>query len=379
MKIGIDASNLRAGGGRTHLTELLRHGDGNLGGIDHIVVWGSRDTLDGLPARPWLESCHEPMLDRGLCQRIIWQHTRLPCLTRNVNLLFAPGGVTTQAARPRVVMSRNMLPFDDVQRRRNGMSPRRLRLELLRRVQSRNFVNADGVIFLTEYARREVCRALPRGPRRIAVIPHGVGERFRMEPRPQPPWSVFGAHRPLRLLYVSAVSQYKNHLNLVAAVGILRREIPIELTLVGPSDGSGAVDRLKRAIDNMERDGCSVRYLGKVRFDEVHRCYRQCDVFVFPSSCENMSNILVEAMSSGLPIACARSGPMPEIVGDAGVYFDPGDVADIAATIRRLADDASLRFQLASRAHDLSKRYSWDQCARATFRFLEEVAAVSPS
>jgi glycosyltransferase involved in cell wall biosynthesis len=130
----------------------------------------------------------------------------------------------------------------------------------------------------------------------------------------------------------------------------------------------------------MEPGGNYVRYLGEVRFDDVHRCYRECDVFVFASSCENMPNILVEAMSSGLPIACARRGPMPEILGDAGVYFDPEDVDDIATAIRRLADDATLRSALGARAHERSRVYSWDRCARETFGFLEQVAAArSPS
>jgi glycosyltransferase involved in cell wall biosynthesis len=380
MKIGIDASNLRDGGGRTHLIELLRHGDGNTGGVEHVVVWASRETLDLLPGKPWLELRREPMLDHGLLQRVAWQQRQLPSLVRDVDLLFAPGGITPPVARPRVVMSQNMLPFDGVQRRRNGVGPRRLRLELLRRMHSRNFVSADGVIFLTAYAKREVCRALPRGPRRIAVIPHGVGDRFRMDPRPQLPRSAFVADRPFRLLYVSAVTAYKNQLNLLAAVAALRRELPVELTLVGPPRGAGAGHRLRQAIDAMEPGGNYVRYLGEVRFDDVHRCYRECDVFVFASSCENMPNILVEAMSSGLPIACARRGPMPEILGDAGVYFDPEDVDDIATAIRRLADDATLRAALGARAHERSQAYSWDRCARETFGFLEQVAVSrSPS
>jgi len=379
MKVGIDASNLREGGGRTHLIELLRHGDGNAGGVVRVVVWASRETLDTLPDGAWLELRHEPMLDHGLFQRVAWQQTRLPALVRDVDLLFAPGGITSPVARPRVVMSQNMLPFDDAQRRRNGIGARRLRLELLRRVQSRSFVSADGVIFLTAYAQREVCRALRRRPRHIAIIPHGVGERFRLDPRPQSPRAAFGTDRPFRLLYVSAVIAYKNQLNLLAAVATLRRELPVELTLVGPSRGAGAGVRLQQAIDTMEHGGKYVRYLGEVRFDDVHRCYRECDVFVFASSCENMPNILIEAMSSGLPIACARRGPMPEILGDAGVYFDPEDRDDIAAAIRRLADDASLRFTLGVRAHERSRAYSWDRCARATFGFLEEVAAIRRS
>jgi len=69
---------------------------------------------------------------------------------------------------------------------------------------------------------------------------------------------------------------------------------------------------------------------------------------------------------------------MPEVLGDGGVYFDPENVGDMAGAIRLLVDDASLRCRLAARAYDLSWIYSWEGCARATFRFLEEVAAAGP-
>ena len=94
------------------------------------------------------------------------------------------------------------------------------------------------------------------------------------------------------------------------------------------------------------------------------------DIFVFASSCENMPNTLVEAMASGLPIACSDRGPMPEVLGDGGVLFDPESPTSIAAAIRCLVADSSLRKKCSEGALKLADRYSWGRCGSATWRFL---------
>lgn len=96
------------------------------------------------------------------------------------------------------------------------------------------------------------------------------------------------------------------------------------------------------------------------------------DHFVFASSCENMPNTLVEAIAAGLPLACSRRGPMHEILGDAGLYFDPESHLSIAEAIRRLIDDPLLRDDLTSRARQLSQQYSWPRCAHQTWAFTAE-------
>ncbi len=80
------------------------------------------------------------------------------------------------------------------------------------------------------------------------------------------------------------------------------------------------------------------------------------DHFVFASSCENMPNTLVEAIAAGLPLACSRRGPMHEILGDTGLYFDPESHLSIAEAIRRLIDDPLLRDESASRARRPSQQ-----------------------
>ena len=61
------------------------------------------------------------------------------------------------------------------------------------------------------------------------------------------------------------------------------------------------------------------------------------NIFIFASSCENMPITLIEGMASGLPIACSDRGPMPEVLQDGGVYFNPEDCKSIVFAIEKLS------------------------------------------
>jgi len=110
-------------------------------------------------------------------------------------------------------------------------------------------------------------------------------------------------------------------------------------------------------------------------FSALHGEYQAADGFIFASSCENLPNILIEAMTAGLPIACSKRGPMPEVLGGAGVYFDPLQADGIAQAMRELVNSADLRGRLAAQAKELSLEYSWHRCAKDTFSFIAAVAA----
>jgi glycosyltransferase involved in cell wall biosynthesis len=170
------------------------------------------------------------------------------------------------------------------------------------------------------------------------------------------------------------VDEYKHQWNVAEAAARLRREgMPVDLELAGKSYPA-ALRRLHATLERVDPDGAFVHYRGPVPFRDVHNLYDRAEVFVFASSCENMPNVLLEAMASGLPIACARRGPMPAMLGDAGVYFDPDDPASIADAVRSLAADATLRERCAKAAFARSSEYSWGRCAARTLAFLGVVA-----
>lgn len=377
MRLGIDASNLRSGGGVRHLIELLRAWDAESSGFSEVHLWGGRATLDQIDERPGLTKHHQPQLDRGLASRAVWQRFELSRLVRSVrcDLVLVPGGSYAGNFHPVVAMSRNMLPFEWRELSRYGWSLMSLRLMVLRWVQSRTFRRADGVIFLTRYARNAVMQVIGATSGRSAIVPHGLDANLLRVSREQKGLKSYSADCPFRIIYVSIVDQYKHQCELSEAIALIRGEgLPVVLDLVGPAYPP-SLDRLRETLARIDPREEFVFYRGGLPYSELGKTYAQSDLCVFASSCENMPNILLEGMASGLPIACSNRGPMPEILGDAGIYFDPENPSDIARALTELISDSALRGRLATASSTRVRDFSWARCARETFEFLSDVAS----
>lgn len=377
MILGIDASNIRVGGGVTHLTELLRVAEPMAHSFSQVIVWGGQRTLSRIEDRPWLLKSHQALLDKSLSYRTFWQRFKLDGLVRQADcdLLLVPGGSYSGDFSPMVTMSRNLLPFEWQELRRWGWSLFVLKWMLLRETQSRTFRRAAGLIFLTQYARDVVMRTISITAGETTIIPHGIDQRFVCPPREQFAIDRYSVNRPFRILYVSIVDMYKHQWKVAEAMAQLRTSgLPVILDLVGASYPP-ALARLKQTISQVDPSGEFIQYAGPVPHAELHERYAQADLCLFASSCENMPNILLEGMASGLPIACSNRGPMPEVLGDAGVYFNPENADDIARALRELIDSPALRARMAKASFKRVQVYSWRRCANETFGFLASVAA----
>jgi glycosyltransferase involved in cell wall biosynthesis len=388
MIIGIDASNIRAGGGVTHLVELLRASHPVTHGFRQIIIWGAESTLSKLDNYPWLLRKSSALLERSLLHRSFWQRFQLSreAWLAGCNVLFVPGGSYAGGFRPIVTMSQNLLPFDRSESRRYGCTLRSLKLAALRLSQSRTFHRAEGLIFLTQYASRVVMpfvnrfwgqvRNLPfRG--RTTIIPHGISKEFFCLPREQFAADRYSDDRPFRLLYVSTIDVYKHQCHVAQTVAQLRNHgFPVVLDLIGLAYPP-ALKRLSKTVNRLDPAGKFLRYLGPAAYPGIADLYSKADLFLFASSCENMPIILLEAMASGLPIASSRRGPMPEILGDSGVYFDPESPQEIALAVRHLIESPSLRTALSKSAYDKARHFSWEICAHKTFSFMKEVAEIN--
>jgi len=379
MILGIDASNIRAGGGVTHLVELLRVAEPIAHGFSRVIVWGGRPTLNRIEDRAWLVKSDQSLLDKSLPYRIFWQSFRLSGLARmtNCDVLIVPGGSYAGSFHPMVTMSRNMLPFEWSELRRWGLSLFVLKWTLLRWTQSRTFRRAAGLIFLTQYARDVVMRGIKTTASSTIIIPHNIDKGFFNPPRPQMAIDHYSFDWPFRILYVSIIDMYKHQWHVAEAVAQLRAAgLPVMLDLVGPAYPR-ALKKLQRTLARIDSTGEFVEYSGAVPHGELHTRYAQANLCLFASSCENMPNIMLEGMASGLPIACSSRGPMPEVLGDAGVYFDPENPDDIARALRELIDSPGLRASLAKASFARVQAYSWQRCVSETFGFLVGVVAKS--
>ncbi len=378
LSLGIDATNIRQGGGITHLSQLLQAADPIAAGISRVTVWACRATSASLPIRPWLTVRNLPWMESSLPWRIFGQQLQLPRAMQEdgCDVVFFPGGtLPRRCPAPTVTMSQNMLPFEPTEAARFGKwSPMRVKMRLLRHAQGRSFRRAQGVIFLTRYAESTVVRALGGMEGARALIPHGIEPRFLKPPRPARRLQDCSLAQPFRLLYVSILMPYKHQVELALAASRLRAEgHPLEVRFVGAPWGAYGV-AFQRLLDHLDPGRVFLRWSGAEPFDALHGIYQASDAFVFASSCENLPNIMVEAMAAGLPIASSNRGPMPEVLGDAGVYFDPDSPDSIASALRELMQSSALRDRLAAAAWRKAAGYSWTCCARDTFDFIATVA-----
>jgi glycosyltransferase involved in cell wall biosynthesis len=150
----------------------------------------------------------------------------------------------------------------------------------------------------------------------------------------------------------------------------------LKLHLVGSIEGPGKqmlLDTVKECDPNSE----FVTISNHINSEFLPHILFNADIFVFASSCENMPNSLVEGMASGLPIACSERGPMPEVLGDAGTYFDPENILSIVDALRHLITSEDVRNDLSEKAYKRALNFSWEKCASETVAYLCEVFEMS--
>ncbi|TGL98117.1 glycosyltransferase family 1 protein [Leptospira barantonii] len=376
MILGIDASNIRGGGGVTHLVELLNAAKPNRYGFVKVIVWGGTATLDKIREQSWLIKKYEPLLDKSLLHRIFWNRFVLNRRLKETkaDIFFAPGGTYSGNFRPFVTMSQNLLPFEWDEIKRYGFSKRSLRLIALFFTQSITFKKANGVIFLTRFARDVVMKKIRLSIDRTAVVNHGINKKFFQKPKTQHEISSYSVKKPFRILYVSFIGEYKHQWNVVKAVGLLKRKkYPVVLDLIGTPDEEGPLLRLKQSIAEEDPEGKFVNYFSSISYSDIEKKYMEADLFTFASSCETFGQIVTEAMAAGMPIVCSNRSAMPEILKDAGGYFDPLDVNSISNALQAMIDSKKDRSKVSKLAFESAKNFSWDKAADETFAFLKNV------
>jgi glycosyltransferase involved in cell wall biosynthesis len=365
--LGIDASNIRAGGGLTHLVELLAHTRPEDHGFSEVMVWASSLTLSKMPDLPWLTKRSHPFLNRSFFFRVIWQKFFLARSARkSCDILFLPSG-NTSGFNPYVSICQNLLPFESKEKASFGISLVRLRYELLKWNQCKSFRKADGVVFLSDYSLKligQVCGKL----KNQKVIPHGVSEIFKVEEtdlKPDDPC--------INILYVSIINFYKHQDKLVKAIyKLLDLGYDIKLTLIGPSY-LPALKALEKVINNRPEYRNRIVIYDKVPYENLPEYYRDSNIFVFASSCETFGMIILEAMACGSAIACSNLSSMKEVAGDAAIYFNPHEIEEIAEALQKYLKDPELRRRMSNKAISRASAFTWEKCSKETLTYLSNI------
>lgn len=376
--IGIDLSNIQIGGGVTHIKELLQNLDPAICAVDKIFVWGGTETLTKLPNFNWLHKCNVRWLERGFIVRFIWQTIFLSLAAKKkcCHVIFVPGGTYLGLFSPVVTMSQNLIPFDNRELKRFGFSMRFAKFILLRVVQSLSFKRAQGIIFLTEYARDLVLKVVDNiNINKTIIISHGLSSIFKNISSGEACLDSNKIPEPFRIIYVSNIDLYKHQDKVLKAVySLIKKGHLITIEFVGPPTPQ-ALSTLRKSMALLDPSGSWSKYSGFYDYKSMPSLYREANMAVFASTCETFGITLLEKMASGLPIACSNMSCMPEILQDGGLYFNPEDPSSIADAIELYLLNPKLRVEKSMRSIELARKYSWEKCAQSTFSFLEKIAA----
>lgn len=223
---------------------------------------------------------------------------------------------------------------------------------------------ARKAITVSDFSRRELAHYCRVRPSRFAVVHEGA-EHIRAV---EPDHSVLARHglgrRPF-LLAVGSQSPHKNFRTLVQALDRLG-ETPFDTVVVGGARASVFAQSgiLPRAV----------KQLGYVSDGELRSLYEHAGGFVHPTYYEGFGLPPLEAMACGCPVVTSDAASLPEVCGDAALYFDPHDPADMAAKVEQLMGEAPLRQRLRERGLARAAQFSWRRCAEGIWQQAEAIA-----
>ena len=236
------------------------------------------------------------------------------------------------------------------------------------------FSRCDCIISISNYTKNKLCEFYKIDDTRVKVIHLGVDHSiFR------PGSSALNDHGNIPdaileipyILYVGQRSDYKNFRNLVCAMGssnLLRTGVRLIAFGGGPFT-QGELNWFKSC-------GLKSKNFLQVSGPDVllATLYRNASCFVFPSELEGFGIPPLEAMASGCPVAVSNAASIPEVVGDAGLFFDPQNIDDMIDKIECLLDKPSVREAMVQKGFQRSAEFTWSNCGSRTLA-LYRVAA----
>jgi glycosyltransferase involved in cell wall biosynthesis len=365
LRIGLNLVFLMedsAGAGR-YVTELLPAllAEGDV----RISAFVNKEAPPGLFHEPWsgeVDWVRLPVTIRTPLH-LAAQATAIPAIAarKRLDVLHSPanGGPPVTPGVARVI---TLLDLIWLHQQEAWDSPRAVRtLGLLSRVSART---AHRVITISHAAKEDLVSHFDLPEEKVDVAPLGV----------RPPSLDGSPPTELRnrlelggdpvVLCVAQKRPYKNLSALIRAIADLG-DLPATLVLPGsPTAHEQELRELASQLGVANR----VRFPTWLSEDDLEALYRTATCFVLPSRIEGFGLPVLEAMARDLPVACSNRASLPEVAGDAALYFDPDDQSAVSAAVRELLVDQSLRSRLVQRGRERVRLFSWQRTAKATLQ-----------
>lgn len=359
MRVVIDArplSHPQAGGYRSYVRALVQ-GFAELASSEvEILLYLDRPIEATLPFETRILSTARLKTDFYLFAQQL-KKDRPDLVHGTVNYL--PQGITTKTV---------LLLYDALLLKRYPWEDK------LRRSVRQRFLNAYWATLMRHSARtatktftisrgaaQELASVLGGSPEQFPIVPIGL-----TLPRP----SAQIVREENSLLAIAAPDARKNIEAVYAALPLLADLAPTIKLVCTSADSASAAQHA------LTRHGLpQVQLLHGLDNQALSNAYAQARVFLFPSRLEGFGLPPLEAMQAGTPVVASHALPMPEVLGDAPLYFDPESPQELAAAIRRLLTEPSLWAQCSDRGRVQANRYTVREMAEKTLALWREVAA----
>jgi glycosyltransferase involved in cell wall biosynthesis len=387
LKVIVDAVGIRGHGGAAVLLELLHW----LPRVRpewqwHVFVLPRQQRLfDDPPASSGLK-LEEISKANGPFGRMVWIESRLWKKVRRLNgdvLLAFANAASGRPRIPQVVFCQQMLPFTKgVVRSETAI--RRFRVASMKWLILRGAAASSAVIVQTQIMATRMQELSPSLEGHIHVIPSGYRTPSASPiVRPQIARLVNDSSCP-RLIYVAHPGEHKNHVALIRALPRLIRNYPgvrLLLTIVENTGPRATLyEELVEEMKEAARQNGSLEHLvwlGTLEPDEVNYALAQSDLMIFPSLAESFGLPLAEALHAGCPVAVSDREYAREVLGKAGLFFNPLDPGDIAEKVGRLLGNPGEMARLKMEGSRRAIQYDYLTIAENIARVLETAAARS--
>lgn len=221
--------------------------------------------------------------------------------------------------------------------------------------------SAKGLLTVSQFSQRELGRYCGIRPERLKVVYEG---REHILATPADP-GILARYRLSKRPYLLAVGSSSPHKNFGTLVRALEK---LGQTDFGVVIAGGSNPRVHAASGSLSE---SVTHVGYVSDGELRALYEHAAGFVHPAYYEGFGIPPLEAMTLGCPVVVSNAASLPEVCGDAALYFDPFNEDDIADKIQTFMQDEGLQTRLRALGAAQAERFSWDKTARDVMEFTE--------
>ena len=337
------------------------------------------DDLDFLAPGPGVSVLPVARKLRGPLRNILWHQTALPGIvkSRGYDVLFL---MAANRRIPYTVPCPTVGTVHDLASFHVAAKYDPFRDVYVRWVLPRLIRTLSHVVTVSRASKEDILKFCQIPSERVTVVHNGV-DRERFGPgdgaRARASLAPLGVNSPY-FLYVSRIEHPgKNHVGLIDAFAACkRRGFPFQLVLAGPDKERAAEVHRHAEASGFASD---IHFLGFVSDETLRSLYHGAEALVFPSRYEGFGLPIIEAMACGVPVLSSNASALPEVGGDAAVYFDPLSTDSMVEAMMRVGGDEALRQDLKRRAIRRAAEFSVEAAARRTVDVIEQAGRVEPS